>query len=368
MNYLELQSIGLDAVDDTLERFVQRQQELLPGTDPHGPALWDEVLEHTRSGKRLRSRLVLMAAGGADGPTAPDPAAVSAVAAAYGLLHASFVLHDDVIDRDAMRYGRPSLHAAHAAGAADRGLSPEAAVHRGYSRSILAGDLALASAHHLLLGGTGQCPAGVRERLQQILHDTVLATTIGELMDVELSLTPVPDQPVGPDQRALALRTMELKTAVYTFQAPLMSGALLGGLTESQVGTVGRIGLHLGTAYQMEDDLQGVYGEPERTGKPVGGDLREGKHTHLMASALMSDHAAEVRELLTRAACADDAQLVEITHAMRDLLEECDALAETTAMIAEHAARARRELTDGSLPHGLRTSLHGLADEIGQTR
>lgn len=378
MNYLGLRSIALDAVDDTLGGFVREQQQRIPGTDPHGPALWDEVLEHTRSGKRLRSRLVLLAAAGSQAS-----GAVHAVAAAYGLLHASFVLHDDVIDRDAMRYGRPSLHAAHAAGAVDRGLTPEAAMHRGYSRSILAGDLALAAAHHLLLSGTADCPVPVRERLLQILHDTVLSTTLGELLDVELSIAPRPAEvltaatsagsapggrPEGraADSRALSLRTMELKTAVYTFRAPLMSGALLGGLDAQQVDAVGRIGMHLGVAFQVEDDVQGVYGDARDMGKPVGGDLREGKHTHLVASALMSDRAEQVRELLGRAACADDEQLAEVTAAMRDLLQDCGALEESRATIREHTARARQELSALALPPRLARALRSLADEIGR--
>lgn len=372
MNYFELQVIDLSAVDSTLERFVREQQDCPSGAGAHGSSLWEEVLEQTRSGKRLRSRLVMLAAGvdGSPDHEAPATVAAASVAAAYGLLHAAFILHDDVIDRDDMRYGRPSLHAAHAAGAASRGMSEELATHRGYTRSILAGDLALAAAYRLLLGGTATVHGPVREELQRILHDTVVTTTLGELLDVELSLSPELTTAGGhaEDPRAEALRTAELKTAVYTFCAPLQSGALLAGLAPEQVTAVGRIGTHLGMAFQLEDDLQGVFGDPGATGKPVGGDLREGKHTYLMATALDSADAPEVRHLLDRACAASDAALPEVNTAMREVLTRCGAFQATTEQIREHARLAREVLGTTALPDPLGSTLGALADEIGAAR
>lgn len=369
MNYLGLDAIDLAAVDSTLERFVRTQQDCGQGAGDHGRSLWEEVLTHTRSGKRLRSRLVVLAAQvGERGPSAATADAVAAVAAVYGLLHAAFILHDDVIDRDDMRYGRPSLHASHAAGARSRGMSGESAIHRGYSRSILAGDLALAAAYRLLLAGTAEVQAPEREQLQRILHDTVVTTTLGELLDVELALAPAGGDAGPADLRSEALRTAELKTAVYTFQAPLMSGALLAGLETEQVQAVGRIGTQLGMAYQLEDDVQGVFGDQESTGKPVGGDLREGKHTYLMASALMSPRAAEVRELLARSAVATDADLAGITVSMRELLTRCGALDATSEQIRRHAHHAQQQIGPAQLPDPLGSTLRRLAEEIGAPR
>lgn len=367
MNYFDLQGIELSAVDSALERFVREQQSCPSGAGIHGRSLWEEVLEHTRSGKRLRSRLVMLAAC-SNGPH--DHEAAAAVAAAYGLLHAAFILHDDVIDRDDMRYGRPSLHAAHAAGAASRGMSDDLATHRGYTRSILAGDLALAAAYRLLLAGTADVPAPAREELQRILHDTVVTTTLGELLDVELSFSP--DQATtgedAGDPREKALRTAELKTAVYTFCAPLQSGALLAGLGADQVAAVGRAGTHLGMAFQLEDDLLGVFGDPGAIGKPVGGDLREGKHTYLMATALASEAASEVKDLLSRACAADDDELSRINLAMRELLTRCGALQATADQIRDHARQARDEIAGAALPGPLGDALAALAEEIGSAR
>lgn len=367
MNYFDLQGIELAAVDSVLERFVREQQSCPSGAGAHGRSLWEEVLEHTRSGKRLRSRLVMLAAC-SDGPHDHDAAA--AVAASYGLLHAAFILHDDVIDRDDMRYGRPSLHAAHAAVAASRGMSDDLATHRGYTRSILAGDLALAAAYRLLLAATADMPAPARDELQRILHDTVVTTTLGELLDVELSLSP--DMHAGgdpaADPRTEALRTAELKTAVYTFCAPLKSGALLAGLGPEQVAAVGRIGTHLGMAFQLEDDLLGVFGDPGTIGKPVGGDLREGKHTYLMATALASPNAPEVKDLLSRACEASDDELARINLAMREVLTRCGALQATTDQIRDHARQAREEIAQATLPGPLSDALSALAEEIGSTR
>lgn len=385
VNYPRLQDIDLSDVDECLDTFVRAQQSRSPGARDHGAALWNEVLDHTRSGKRLRSRLVLLSAGTVSGALP--------VAAAYGLLHASFILHDDVIDRDDMRYGRPSLHAAHAADAAARGMPAEHATHRGYTRSILAGDLALGAAYRLLLSGTEDLEAPVREQVLRIFHDTVVTTTLGELLDVELSLdrdaipspaasadSDCPPAVAGASATASsatvgttdpcqdALLTAEMKTAVYTFQAPLMSGALLAGLGPEQVEAAGRIGTHLGLAYQLEDDVQGVFGDQESTGKPVGGDLREGKHTHLMATALTTTSAPEVRDLLHQAALSDDGRLVEITAAMRDLLTRSGALAATTAQIRANAEAALGLLDSTPLPEPLASTLSSLAEQIGGPR
>ncbi len=211
-----------------------------------------------RGGKRQRAALVAVGhrlAGGRDDALAL-PGAVS-----MELLQTYLLIHDDWMDGDETRRGGPSVHVAmreHFRGDA----------RRGDAFAVLAGDLSCSMAYEALLAS----PEPERARaaaieLSRMTHDVVL----GQALDVA----------GGADDLA---RLYELKTASYTVRGPLLVGAALGGGSTALASELSAIAGPLGIAFQMADDLLGLFGD-ERTGKPRGNDLREAKRTSVVAAA-----------------------------------------------------------------------------------
>lgn len=233
-----------------------------------------------RGGKRLRPEFLWCgwsaAGGAADGAEAED---VLTVGAALELIQTCALIHDDIIDRSERRRGGPSTHRAVADEHADAGLAGDSA-HFGVSAALLLGDLALAWADDLFTA-SAQALRAVDSALPiwRSMRTEVLA---GQLLDllVTASITTDPDQ-----QAADALRVNRFKTAAYTVERPLQLGAVLAGAGGATVAALRRYGADIGIAFQLRDDLLGVFGDPTVTGKPAGDDLQEGKRTLLLASA-----------------------------------------------------------------------------------
>ncbi|MDD9205689.1 polyprenyl synthetase family protein [Georgenia sp. 10Sc9-8] len=282
-------------------------------------ALWDELDRTVHGGKRFRGRLVLGAHAALGGQ---HPQAAVVVAAAFEMLHAAFLVHDDLIDHDTVRRGGPNLMAVMLQVATDRGLSSERAAQFAEAAAVLAGDLALGLAHECL--AAAPAPASVRPALQALFGRMLAVSVRGELADVRGAL-----DPHGVDV-AGALETAAAKTAMYSFQAPLQAGALLAAADTEVLGALDEVGLHLGTAFQLADDLSGVFAPQEVTGKSALSDLREGKATTLMLLArtlpvwssvsthvgrpdLAEDEAVTVRRALARSTATT--QVLDRGHA-----------------------------------------------------
>lgn len=276
-------------------------------------------------GKRFRPWLVTTVHS-ALGGTQPAEV-VDAVAAATELLHTAFVIHDDVIDHDDTRRGRPSVPGWFRADAAELGVASEERDTYSRAGAILAGDLALSAAIRAV-ATSGADPATTR-RLLDLLDATLHASAAGELADVRLALSA---ELPGAEE---ALAVSEQKTAAYSFVLPMQAGAVLAGVDESVVGSLGEMGRALGIAFQLCDDLQGVFGDPAVTGKDRLGDLREGKRTPLMV------HAASTAEWSRIAPHVGDPELGESAAAtVREALEACGARGFVEDLVSQHLVAA----------------------------
>lgn len=298
--------------------------------DEHDGVLWETLQQLAVSGKRFRPALLLQVykvLGGRDLLTAAK------VADAVELLHTAFVIHDDVIDGDEMRRGRANIGGTFVARARGAGVAPARARRYGEAAGILAGDLALAGAVRevALCGARPDVVAELLDLLEDVLH----RSAAGELADVRISLTP-------DASMSEVLHVAEWKTAAYSFELPLRAAGLLADVSDEVVAALGAVGRHLGTAFQLCDDLNGVFGTAEETGKDPLGDLREGKCTALIALARshpqwselthyvgdpdLNEHGAQrARELLV--ACGARRTVETL---VRDLREA--AIAETSAL------------------------------------
>jgi geranylgeranyl diphosphate synthase type II len=285
--------------------FVTGHSQVL---DEHDRVLWETLEGLTNGGKRFRPALLTRlytALGG------QDHAVADAVADAIDLLHTAFVIHDDVIDGDQVRRGQPNLGGTFEARAQALGARPDRAGHYGQAAGILAGDLALAGAvRTVALCGA---PSHVVVRLLDLLEDVLHRSAAGELADVRVSLTA---EATLDDVLDIA----EWKTAAYSFQLPLQAAAIIADASEEVVATLGMTGRYLGTAFQLRDDLGGVFGTREQTGKDPLSDLREGKCTALIAIARSSRQWEELaRHVGDPGITPDDAQRA------RELLLSCGA-------------------------------------------
>jgi len=226
-----------------------------------------------RGGKRLRGALVeqgFKAAGGADAAAALDPSI------GVELLHAYLLIHDDFMDRDDVRRGGPTIHAA---------LGGD---HLAGSVAILLGSLCQAWAWELVLAAPVEPEKALKAA--QLLAASLQDVTVGQTLDVLATKAP-PLDPKG------VLEVQRLKTGSYTFELPLRLGALLAGSSPEVLDALSRYARPLGQAFQIADDLLGTFGSPEVTGKPNASDLREGKRTLLVARALETATAADAEKL-----------------------------------------------------------------------
>ena len=231
-------------------------------------------------GKRMRPEFLWCGWRAGDGPEA-GPAADAAlrVGAALEFLQACALLHDDVIDRSERRRGRPATHRAVAARHTGAGLAGDPD-HYGVSVAVLLGDLALAWADDLFLDGAARLDAlPAAGPVWRAMRTEVLA---GQLLDLAVTAS-VADDPAAQERDALLVN--RYKTAAYTVERPLQLGAALAGAGAATVAALRGYGADIGVAFQLRDDLLGVFGDPVVTGKPAGDDLAEGKRTMLLARA-----------------------------------------------------------------------------------
>lgn len=233
---------------------------------------------------RMLDDVLTSALAPAGGPA--DPGAAVLVAGAFEMLHTAFLVHDDLIDGDTLRRGEPNLAETMRRGAIAVGSTPGRAERWALASAVLAGDLALAQAHRMF--AAADVAPQVRVALVDLLDETLLVSAGGELADTAYGL--------GLAEPSLdeARHVSEAKTSMYSFRAPLRAGAILAGAPADVVTRLDEAGRLLGRAFQLVDDLLGVFGPERVTGKSSLSDLREGKRTPLLVHARATPEWAEV--------------------------------------------------------------------------
>jgi geranylgeranyl diphosphate synthase, type I len=296
------------ALHERLGVLLPRLAELHPALGP----VSGHLATFLAGGKRVRPTLLLLgfAAGGGH-----DRGAAIGPALALELLHTCALLHDDVIDRAPTRRGRPTVHHAVAAEHRTAGWLGDPLAY-GEAVAILLGDLAFVQADELFLEAdvpAADLLAGFRRFT--VLREEVMA---GQYLDLHAATARLTD-------RDLALTVATLKSGRYSVARPLEIGALLAGAGEALVTGLGAVGDPLGRAFQVRDDLLGVFGEEAVTGKSAASDLAEGKRTLLIAEAAARLDASGRARL--EAGLGDPLLPTAEAAALRELLERCGARA-----------------------------------------
>ncbi len=325
-------------VEARLERFFDAEVSRWVRLQPELRELIDVLATLTLSGgKRLRPAFCYWAFVGSGGDPV-DPQIIDA-GAGLELLHTALLIHDDLIDDASLRRGIETSHVRFAARHREHGWAG-ASDRFGSNVAVLLGDLAIFYAYGLLSGA----PPPARHLFQQ------LGVEVGLGQYLELVTT-------AEDRRdyAAARLIARYKSGKYTIERPLQLGAALAGQLD-QLEPLSAYGLPLGEAFQLCDDLLGVFGDSAVTGKPVGSDLRQGKCTVLMATAQRRATGARAIQLLARVGdpSIDERTLTEIqtvlidSGARREVEELRDALVEEALTALERVrltAPARQALT-----------------------
>ncbi|GAA5114532.1 polyprenyl synthetase family protein [Haloechinothrix salitolerans] len=342
------------AVERQLAAFLDHAAEPVRDIGPFSEALDALTRFVLDGGKRLRPTFAWWAWRGAGGAATGDDAmgALQAVSA-LELLQACALIHDDLMDASDSRRGAATVHVAFAKQHAARGWHGDAE-RFGLAASVLIGDVALAWADDMYSSAALPAPALAAARpIWRAMRTEVLA---GQYLDVHT-------QAVGDSSPEAALRVNELKTAAYTVVRPLQLGAALAGADEVLLAALRRFGHDIGVAFQLRDDLLGVFGDPAITGKPAGDDLREGKRTLLVAlgmeRAREAGRHADERAIAT---AVGDALLSDIQlDAARDALHAVGAVDAVEERIAQLTETALTTLRATSLTDNAREELTRLA-------
>jgi geranylgeranyl diphosphate synthase type I len=323
-------------VSALLDRFLAERVAELADLDPALEGVGCEVVELVRAGgKRLRPAFVYW---GYRATGAPHHDGLLAPAAAVELLHTFALIHDDVMDRSAERRGRPAVHEALAHAHRREGLCGDPRWF-GVGGAILAGDLAFVWADQILDGA--DLPGDAVERARVVFNELRVEVMAGQFLDLRLAgLASASEH----DSRRVAL----LKSGRYTVTRPLQLGAAIGGTNPVLHETLAVFGDAIGLAFQLRDDVLGLFGDPSATGKGALEDLREGKRTVLMLRAFELAGATERATL--EAALGNRALDERDAERVRTIVVDCGALDAVEQLLDEQQEVARTALAPVDAP------------------
>ncbi|GAA3944567.1 polyprenyl synthetase family protein [Microbacterium soli] len=343
-----------DAVSARLEEFLGRIRAEGDGYGTDAALFLDAAGAALSGGKRLRARFC-HAGWLAASPASDDLSALWGLCAALEIFQSAALVHDDLIDNSDTRRGRPAAHRALESAHRTAGWHGDAESF-GRSAAILLGDLLVAWSDDLLEESLRGHPhaAATRAEYARMRRDV----TIGQLLDITEESAWSVNEPAVLLERAL--RVASLKSAGYSVIEPLLLGASLAGADAGLLSSLRAIGHPVGMAFQLRDDLLGVFGDPLVTGKPAGDDLREGKRTALIALARERLSSAD-RAGLDRALGDPDLSPSDV-RALQTLIDGTGAVAQIEEMIAEYGARAEQALASAAVDAEAAATLRELAE------
>lgn len=323
-------------VDEALRAACVSMADELAATHPDGDPLVRATEELLAGGKRLRAAFCYWswrAHGGEPGDARRD--VVLRAGAALELFQAAALFHDDVMDASDTRRGRPTAHRAFAALHRAAGWSGDPDRY-GENAAILLGDLSLIASHRELGDALAGVPADVAARARGVFGRMQTEVTVGQYLDVHAQVLPWGEDLDADEERSRAV--VRSKSARYSVEHPVALGAALAGADDAAIAATSAFGLPVGEAFQLRDDVLGVFGDARVTGKPAGDDLREGKRTVLAVRALRAASPTERDLLLSR---LGDPHLDEDAVArLREVLVRTGALRSVEGLIDELTERA----------------------------
>jgi len=343
-----------DAVASRLAAFLTALQADSAEYGAESALFLDAAKDTLRGGKRLRARFCHAGwrAASVDEDADPDP--LWGLCAALEIFQSAALVHDDLIDNSDTRRGRPAAHRALEASHRSAGWDGDAEAF-GRSAAVLLGDLLVAWSDDLLEESLRGHPhaAATRAEYARMRRDV----TMGQMLDIAEESAWSTSPPEKLVERAL--RVASLKSARYSVMEPLVLGATLAGADDALLASLRAFGHPVGMAFQLRDDLLGVFGDPAVTGKPAGDDLREGKRTALIA--LAREQLSDSRRAELDAALGDPELSPATVSTLQQLIRGTDAVERIESMIADCTGQAETALASAAIDQASAAALRALA-------
>ncbi|UOR02922.1 polyprenyl synthetase family protein [Leucobacter allii] len=353
-----LAALVQERIGDTIARHRAALAPLGADADP----LLDGAAGFLGGGKRFRAQFAVLGYRAVrpldvEGPVDAEFGAVLDAACALELFHAAALIHDDIIDRSDTRRGRPAVHRAFAARHREHGWRG-AAEHFGLAGALLLGDLLQSWADELMEEARAAIPdPEAANRARAHFNRMRSEVAVGQYLDV------LEEQQPGfaahDAQLERSTRVLVYKSAKYSVEAPLLIGAALAGADDAQESALAGFGLPIGVAFQLRDDLLGVFGDAEITGKPAGDDLAEGKRTVLVTLAreqLPTTTRRIFDDLIGEELDGEQVAMLQRT------IRESGAVDRVETMISRNVERALGALDDAAIRRDAAEQLSRLAD------
>jgi geranylgeranyl diphosphate synthase, type I len=339
------------AVSAVLDAFLRDQSAVLREVSEDCGPLLEAIGELVAGGKRLRPSFCYWGFHGVPGSTVDD--GIVTAAAALELFQAAALIHDDVMDDSDTRRGKPAVHRRFEALHGAQGWDGSAE-RFGLAGAVLAGDLCLGWSDELFSRSGLVAEAMVRgRRVFNIMRTQLMG---GQYLDMLEQASSTQRGADGAVDRAR--RVLTFKSAKYSIEHPLLLGGSLAGASTDLLADYSRFGLALGEAFQLRDDVLGVFGDPTETGKPAGDDLREGKRTVLVGLAVQRATAAQAA--VVEARLGDPALDADGVEELRSVLVETGAVDGVEQLIADQVDVACRTLDAAEITEPARAALHEL--------
>ncbi len=313
-------------------------------------AIFIKILEEftMRGGKRIRPAFMYfsyLACGG------EDKAEILKAARSVELLQTFLLMHDDLVDRSDLRRGKPTTHRMFEKEFEKLGL-PGDKEHFGQSTAMICGDIAHMLAYNSLM--ETNFPFERREKARKLFDRIMFDTAYGWYREMLNTMK-------GDVAESEVLRAMEYVSARYTIAGPVGLGAVLSGTNEKNQKILTEYGLKLGIAFQIQDDILGMFGDEKEVGKPVNSDLMEGKKTILYIKLLSKLEKAEAKRF---GEVYGKSKKIEDYEWVKKIMADTGALSEAKGLAKKLAGEALAELDGGMFGGEGKEFLEGIAEYI----
>ena len=349
MDYKDYFGPYASEVNEYLKEFFKTKISDASRITPIGADLWKNLETFIEGGKRMRAGLVKL---GYEIGGGKDFEAILPISAAVEIMHGAILVHDDIIDQDEMRHGRSTVHKVY-----EKELKGNyeswAKRHYGISMAMMVGDAGLYEATVLIT--TSNFSDEYKNRAVRHFHRYMLDTVYGEALDIDLAYR----ETITEEEVELI---NSLKTAEYSIIGPLGLGLILAGKKEEELSAIREYGLPGGLAFQIQDDILGLFGDVEKSGKSNTSDIKEGKNTLLFTQAIKlgdKDQKERLQSLWGNRDITDN-EAEEVRHIIKD----CGALEYVQDLAYKYADKGKGVVTKVTQDRELQEVLSTLADFV----
>lgn len=336
-------------INSELEGFFEKKIRQVRDISPHAIELMKHLREfNLRDAKRIRPIFLVFGYRCLRSPK--DESDIIKAALAAELMESFLLVHDDIIDNDDIRRKKPTLHKVY--GESSKKYRTDHA-HFGKSMAIIGGDILAILGSEILLSTNFK--DSLKLRAIEKFNRVVINTGFGEMLDVISEV----DNKISEKDIS---RIHELKTAKYTIEGPLHIGAILAGAKKHHLNTLSKYAIPLGKAFQIQDDILGVFGDEKKTGKPVGSDIKEGKKTLLILKALENSNLKD-RMRIKHALGSRNLKKQQLSQ-VRNIIKDSGSLQYSRDLAKKLAEKAKSAISRSSLKKEGREFLIDIADYI----